>query len=70
MRKLEKDPMWLEYMRKANKNRMKPVITNKGEKFESVSEAARQTGGTRSNIRACINGKIKTCVGRTWKYLN
>lgn len=68
VRKLSKDPNWLQKMKDLGNRGRHGVFTDKGEIFESVSEAARQTGAMRSNIRACINGKTKSCVGRKWFY--
>ena len=38
------------------------------EKFNSVAEAARQTGGDSSSISKVCRGKLKTCMGYMWKY--
>ena len=38
--------------------------------FESVSEAARQTGANRKGISAVCLGKQKKCFNYKWKYLN
>ena len=67
-RKTAKDPEWLLKMKEINEHREISVYTDRGEIFCSVAEAARVTGAGRVNIRACINGKIKTCVGRKWFY--
>ncbi len=69
VRKLAKNPDWLQKMKEVNKHRQIPVCTDKGESFESVAEASRKTGSYRSAIRACINGKIKSSVGRKWSYV-
>lgn len=36
--------------------------------FQSVQEAAEETGAFRANIRKCINGKYKTCANLIFKY--
>lgn len=69
VRKLAKDPNWLQQMKDINKHRQVKVGTDKGEIFESVTEAAKQTGAMRANIRTCIKGKIKTSKGRKWFYV-
>lgn len=68
MRAISKRPEWKEAMKNANKHREVSVITDKGEEFCSVSEAARVTGAKRANIRACIKGNIATSMGRKWYY--
>lgn len=70
VRKLAKNPEWLSKMKKINEHRQIAVHTNENEYFISLSEASRLTGAHKANIRACINGKIKTCVGRKWFYTN
>ena len=35
--------------------------------FESISEAARQTGIPKSSIKDCLNGKLKTAGKRLWE---
>lgn len=37
--------------------------------YDSVTEAAKYTGGYKSNISACCLGKVKSACGFTWKYL-
>jgi len=51
------------------KKKISECRIDRGEVFESVTEAARQTGAERANIRLCINGKINTSMGRKWFYL-
>lgn len=68
MSKLSDNKIWLEKTRANNKSKGKPVKTDRNEIFESVSEAARQTGALNPNIRLCIRGKIKSCMGRKWFY--
>lgn len=68
MRKLAKNKGWLKSMKEANRHRQVMVETDRGEVFESVSEAARITGACNSNIRLCIRGKIQTSMGRKWFY--
>lgn len=70
VRLLAKNPEWLQKMKDVNKHRQVKVGTDKGEVFESIAEAAGQTGAARSNIRACINGKIKSSMSRKWFYIN
>ena len=43
---------------------------HRGEIFKFVTEAAKQPGAMRANIRACINGKIKSSMSRKWFYIN
>lgn len=38
--------------------------------YPSGSEAARQTGNAQGNISKCCLGKIKTCGGYIWKYID
>lgn len=66
---LAKNSERLQKMKDVNKHRQVKVGTDIGEVFESVTEAAKQTGAGRANIRACINGKIKTSKGRKWYYI-
>lgn len=70
MRKLAKNPSWLAKMKEVNAHRQVPVHTDRGEYFDSVSDAARKTGAARANIRACINKKIESCMERKWYYTN
>ena len=63
------DSKWLASVRAAAKKRGKKVGTDRGEEFESLSDAERQIGATRSNTRSCINGKYKSCLGRKWFYI-
>ena len=37
--------------------------------YDSVTEAAKRTGGYKSNISACCLGKVKSACGFTWKYI-
>ena len=69
VRRLAKDPKWLSSMKKVTELKKVKVKTDKGEIFNSVTEAAAATGASRANIRACINGKISTSKGRKWEYL-
>jgi len=55
-------------MKDISKSKQVKVGTDRDEIFDSVTEAAKQTGACRANIRACINGKIKTSKGRKWFY--
>lgn len=41
-----------------------------GVKYYSQSEVERQTGIPQSSISMCCNGKIKTCGGFHWRYVN
>jgi len=68
VRKLAKDINWLEKMKAVNKHKQIQVGTDRGEIFESVAEAARETGAMRANIRSCIKGNIKSCMKRKWFY--
>lgn len=63
-----KTDKWLEANRKSVEKRREHGKTDKNELFESVTKAADVTGASRANIRACINGKIKSCMGRKWQY--
>lgn len=70
-----KDPEWLNKMSEILKHRCnKPVIQldiNTGEvikKWESASEASRQTGVNFSHISACCRGKRKTAGGSRWVF--
>lgn len=38
--------------------------------YPSGTEAARQTGNRQANISKCCLGKIKTCGGYIWKYID
>ena len=38
--------------------------------YESISDAARQTGICRQNIGKCCNGKIKTAGGFHWEFVD
>ena len=68
VRKLSKSQAWLADNRERNKKRRIRVGTDRGEVFDSVSDAENKTGARRANIRACIRGKIKMSMGRTWHY--
>ena len=37
--------------------------------YNSVTEAAKYTGGYKSTISACCSGKVKSACGFTWKYI-
>jgi group I intron endonuclease len=65
---LAKNPEWLAKMKVLSAARKVKVQTDKGEIFDSVTEAASATGATRSSIRKCIKGIYKTCAGRKWSY--
>lgn len=69
VQKLAKDKDWIKKNNESKVHLKVKVGTNKGEIFESVAEAERQTGAYRSAIRACINNKIKTSKGRKWFYV-
>ena len=45
------------------------AIEDEGEIYESISEAAKQTGTQRSNISKCCNGERKTAGGLEWQYI-
>lgn len=68
MIEISKRPSWLEKTRANAKAKGKKVKTDLGEIFDSVAEAARQTGSTRSRIRKAIKGIYKTSMGRKWYY--
>jgi len=70
VRKLAKNKNWLQKNKESKEHLKVKVGTNRGEVFESVTEAARQTNAHRSNIRLCIKGEIKTCMDRKWFYYN
>lgn len=70
MRVLAKDTEWLKKTRDNAKKKRVKVGTDKGEIFNSVTEATEKTVAHRANIRSCIKGKIKTCMGRKWFYID
>ena len=70
VKKLARDPEWIKKNNESKIHLKVKVGTNRGEIFESVAEASRQTGAFRSAIRACINGKIKSSMNRKWFYIN
>ena len=65
-----KTEKWLEANRKSVAKRRKPVGTDRGEIFESVTEASEILKIGRANIRANINGKTSHCLNRQWFYIN
>lgn len=44
------------------------VCTSNGQTFESLSEAARETGARIASIQECCKGKRKTAAGKGWAY--
>lgn len=36
--------------------------------YKNISQAAKETGGTRTAINACVRGKLKTSGGYIWRY--
>ena len=48
----------------------KPVGTDLGEIFESLSQAAQEIQGFKSGICACLNGRLKTYKKRQWFLLD
>ena len=44
------------------------LCVNRGVIFESVSDASKETGISRSNITMCANGRRKTAGGYKWVY--
>ena len=69
MLKLSKRPEWLKVVRERSEKMRKKVKTDRGEIFNSITEAAKVLGAARSSIRQCLKGKQKTCLGRNWSYL-
>lgn len=65
-----KTEKWLEANRKSVAKRRKPVGTDRGEIFESITEASEILKIGRANIRANINGKTTHCLNRQWFYIN
>ena len=70
IREMCKNEKWLEANRKSVAKRRKPVGTDRGETFESVTEASEILKICRANIRANINGKTSHCANRQWFYIN
>jgi group I intron endonuclease len=69
VQKLAKDPTWIKKMKDIGKLTSKKVGNNLGETFDSITEASLKTGCARSNIRQCINGNIKSSLGRVWFFV-
>ena len=65
-----KTEKWLEANRKSVAKRRKPIGTDRGEIFESITEASEILKIGRANIRANINGKTTHCLNRQWFYIN
>lgn len=56
-------------IRESRRYMMKPVYCfETGTTYESISEAARQLGLERTNLKATLKGKHKHCVGYHFKY--
>lgn len=54
----------------SRKAKSKPVLCiTTGEIYESINEAARQTGASPANIWNCCKGKRKTAKGLEWQYI-
>lgn len=70
MQELCKTEEWLKKVRENNAKGRKPVGTDRGEIFESVTEASEILKINRANIRANINGKTSHCANRQWFYIN
>ena len=52
------------------KAKSRPVLcVTTGKIYESMTEAARQTGTSHSNIHKCCNGKRKIAGGFEWQYV-
>jgi len=69
------EPANCEFITRAENNRRrrvpkKPVINEKGERFESIVAAARAYGRDQSRISAVVRGVKKTCAGLEWRYAN
>lgn len=57
----------LEKMRRCHKSERKPVVREDGEKYESLTEAAEDVNGHKTNIsRACADGR--QYKGFTWRF--
>ena len=68
------NPLTLERRRELYKTFCKPVIMmnidgQAVERFESISEASRQTGMPAGNISKCLRGIRRTCGGYKWRYM-
>lgn len=57
-------------LKKYSIKKRKPVGTDKGEIFESVTQAAKEINCYKSGIFGCLAGRYKTCKGRQWFYLD
>lgn len=62
------------FKKKDNKQNKKVIQFSKDDKFikeyDSITDAAKEVGCSRQAIQQCMSGKIKTCCGYRWKYLN
>ena len=63
------------HSQRMSKTRSIPVaqLTKEGELitvYYGTREASRQTGISQGNISECCRGKLKTCGGFIWKYVN
>jgi endonuclease YncB( thermonuclease family) len=54
--------------RRENRSKRAVVCTSTGQVFESLSEAARQTGARIASIQECCKGQRKTANGYGWAY--
>lgn len=64
---------YLERIAVVNARKRKSVIgtcirTGEVKRFESISEAGRQLGGSCNNITEMLKGRSKSAFGHTWKY--
>lgn len=52
------------------KAKRKVICLTTGEQFDSISEASRKTGISRTNINDCCRGKLKSAGKMKWAYLD
>lgn len=48
----------------------KKIVDSEGNTYSSIADAARSVGKTPKSIKAVIEGRMKTCGGKKWKYMD
>lgn len=71
MRKGQKhSDKWVENIRKSLEKLQKPVLNcTTGKAYPSVTVAAKEYGGSHSNLVSCLKGRYKTFAKCEWKYI-
>jgi len=70
----KRTPEWIAHQREAKRSKMKPVMQldmygKEVARYDSLGEAARQTGLNKDALSACCNGRLKSCGGYRWQFI-